>query len=232
MAGNALEKEMRLQQAIAAFNAAEVPAIGKQRKFNKISKQHLQRLTRWTPKEEDAVVKCVYQLDAWGWPMTISEIEVLATEILRAKGDTKPLGKNWICNFLERHKELKATENAFRSSNASRQTATLSHLIFKECRIQHSWIPEDIDDEIVIRVSPNGWTSTEIALEWLQHFDKHTAPRTRGSHRLLILDGHASHLSLEFVQYCVDHHIVALCLPPTQRMRSSLWTSESSGPSL
>ena len=30
---------------------------------------------------------------------------------------------------------------------------------FKGSRIQHSWIPDDIDDDIVIRVSPNGWTS-------------------------------------------------------------------------
>ena len=106
MAGNALEKEMRLQQPISAFKAGEVPSYGEaarvfnvplttlrdrisgRRKFNKISEQHLQR---FTPKEE---LRCcgegVYQLDAWGWPMTISEMEVLATEILRAKGHTAP----------------------------------------------------------------------------------------------------------------------------------------------
>ena len=33
-------------------------------------------------------------------------------------------------------------------------------------------------------------------------------------YRLLILDGHTSHVSLEFIQYCTDHKIIALCLPP------------------
>lgn len=66
----------------------------------------------------------------------------------------------------------------------------------------------------MIQVSPNGWTDREIALEWLQHFNNHTAIRTRGQYRLLIMDGHSSHCSLESVEYCAAHQIIALCLPP------------------
>ena len=33
-------------------------------------------------------------------------------------------------------------------------------------------------------------------------------------YRLLLLDGHASHVSIDFVRYCQDHKIIPLCLPP------------------
>jgi len=67
---------------------------------------------------------------------------------------------------------------------------------------------------MVIAVSENGWTSHELAVQWIQHFDKYTKEQTQGKYRLLILDGHLSHASLEFVQYCEDNLIMPLCLPP------------------
>ncbi|KXX82291.1 Pogo transposable element with ZNF domain [Madurella mycetomatis] len=87
-------------------------------------------------------------------------------------------------------------------------------IIFEGQRIQHAWIPDKVDKDIVIQVSPNGWADYNIALNWLQHFDRYTAPRALSKYRLLILDGHASHVSPQFVEYCVSHDIVPLCLPP------------------
>jgi hypothetical protein len=87
-------------------------------------------------------------------------------------------------------------------------------VIFQGKRIQQAWIPKDLDPQFVIRVSENGWTDCNIALEWIRHFDKYTAPRTHGKYRLLILDGHASHVSPQFVEYCEEHNIIPLCLPP------------------
>ncbi|KAF2179253.1 CENP-B protein, partial [Zopfia rhizophila CBS 207.26] len=49
---------------------------------------------------------------------------------------------------------------------------------------------------------------------WLKHFDTHTKKRTIGAYRLLILDGHESHNSLEFTEYCKENKIVTLCIPP------------------
>ena len=50
----------------------------------------------------------------------------------------------------------------------------------------------------VIKPTSNGWTNNETGLEWLKHFDKHTAARARGPYRMLVLDGHESHESAEF----------------------------------
>lgn len=87
-------------------------------------------------------------------------------------------------------------------------------VIFQGKQIQHSWIPPNIDTRTKIHVSPAGWTDRAIALEWIKHFDIYTKSQVQGTYRLLILDGHTSHVSLEFIQYCEDAKIVPLCLPP------------------
>ena len=51
-------------------------------------------------------------------------------------------------------------------------------------------------------------------MDQIQHFNKHTATRTIGLYRLLILDGHASHHSDEFEEYCQQNKIITLCMPP------------------
>jgi hypothetical protein len=87
-------------------------------------------------------------------------------------------------------------------------------VIFKGKTIQRSWADALIDKQTVIRVSDNGWTDHSIALDWLEHFNEHTKDRMQGKYRLLILDGHSSHVSFEFVAFCNENDIILLCLPP------------------
>ena len=65
-----------------------------------------------------------------------------------------------------------------------------------------------------IGVSKNGWTTNELGLAWLKHFIHHTEAATVGSYRLLIIDGHESHQSLEFQNLCEESKIITLCMPP------------------
>jgi DNA-binding Lrp family transcriptional regulator len=65
-----------------------------------------------------------------------------------------------------------------------------------------------------IATSQNGWTDNEIGFEWLKHFDRCTAKRSVGRYRLLILDGHESHHSVDFERYCEENQIITLCMPP------------------
>jgi hypothetical protein len=66
-----------------------------------------------------------------------------------------------------------------------------------------------------ITESPNGWTSDELGIEWLQKiFDPCTRPITTGRYRMLILDGHSSHLTPLFDQYCTQNDIIPVCMPP------------------
>jgi len=88
------------------------------------------------------------------------------------------------------------------------------HFIFKGKGIQQAWLDSIKDDTTVLSVSENGWTINELGLQWLEAFDLHTTAQTWETYWLLILDGHESHVSSDFIQYCCDHSIIALCLPP------------------
>ena len=87
-------------------------------------------------------------------------------------------------------------------------------VVFKGKMNQRSWY-QDIPHSWKVGVSENGWTTDEIGLKWLKTlFGPYTQDRTTGKYRLLILDGHGSHVTAEFDQYCADHLIIVLCMPP------------------
>jgi hypothetical protein len=76
------------------------------------------------------------------------------------------------------------------------------------------WFESNLPSDWRIEVSNNGWTTDEIGLRWLQkHFIPHTNSRVRGRYRLLILDGHGSHLTPQFDRICAENNIIPLCMP-------------------
>ncbi|KAL6150042.1 hypothetical protein ACJBU6_11557 [Exserohilum turcicum] len=72
----------------------------------------------------------------------------------------------------------------------------------------------DLPPDWILEVSPHGWTNNQLALAWLEHFDRHTKSCTVGGYRLLIVDGHESHISIEFQDLCKEKNIILLCMPP------------------
>lgn len=75
---------------------------------------------------------------------------------------------------------------------------------YQECNLPATWR---------IATTDNGWTNNEVGLDFIKHFNSYTTSRTKGSYRLLILDGHESHHSTEFELYCQEHNIITLCMP-------------------
>ena len=80
--------------------------------------------------------------------------------------------------------------------------------------LQTTWL-DDFDhsqDEANFAASEKGWTNEELGLSWLERvFNKET--KTRGW-RLLIVDGHSSHVNMRFIDYCDQHRIILVILPP------------------
>ncbi len=105
-------------------------------------------------------------------------------------------------------------------------------LILKGKRQMKAWFDFVEDKEAYIAVSENGWTNNIIGLEWFEKYAQFTPflytiltnfsrcfePQTRrtlkGRYRLLILDGHASHISTKVIVFCISNDIILLCLPP------------------
>ena len=63
--------------------------------------------------------------------------------------------------------------------------------------------------------SENEWTSNMHGLEWLRYcFDSDTRAKADEGFRLLILNGHGSHVTGSFIMHCMDHRIALMQLPP------------------
>jgi hypothetical protein len=90
-------------------------------------------------------------------------------------------------------------------------------VMFKGKSVQQQWFPTDLKDfkGWEFTATENGWTSDITALEWLQKvFIPQSAPRNSSEARLLILDGHGSHETTEFMWECFSNNIYLLFLPP------------------
>jgi hypothetical protein len=70
-------------------------------------------------------------------------------------------------------------------------------------------------EPLFVSSSPSGWSNDELGLAWLQHvFDRYTKEKCRRRYRLLILDGHGSHVTEPFIDYCYQHRILLAVFPP------------------
>jgi 4-hydroxybenzoate polyprenyltransferase len=93
--------------------------------------------------------------------------------------------------------------------------ALLPLVMFRGKSVQQQWFPMGLNDFIgwLFTATDNGWTTDATALEWLQKvFIPQTAPRDPSEARLLILDGHGSHETTEFIWECYSNNIHLLFL--------------------
>ena len=68
-------------------------------------------------------------------------------------------------------------------------------LIFKAADVNTRWINEQSPQGWYFAASKNGWTSNDLGLAWLKNvFDPLTREKAVGRQRLLITDGHGSHI--------------------------------------
>jgi hypothetical protein len=84
-------------------------------------------------------------------------------------------------------------------------------------KVQANWVHDINPDTHDLRfsVSPSGWTNDDLGVAWLQQvFDPVTSKKARRKYRLLILDGHGSHVTKAFIDYCDLHQILVLVYPP------------------
>ena len=87
-------------------------------------------------------------------------------------------------------------------------------VILKGKRWKDDWFTTELKPGDRISLSENGWTDNKLCMEWMKEcFEPYTRSQLRGEYRLLIVDGHASHVSTEFITFTQKHKIICLCLP-------------------
>ncbi|EED14752.1 conserved hypothetical protein [Talaromyces stipitatus ATCC 10500] len=163
--------------------------------------------------QEKAHILWIEYLDNIGAPPTNEQIEESANYLLAKDfndpGEPPRAGKMWIYNFLNRLPE----------NLSSRESITVVEAINAEGKIippllipkgenhMEEWYRHIQDDEWLIAPAKNGFITDEIAFEWLQHFQHYSKPDWSSEWRLLLMDSHATHLTIQFVQYCEIYHI-------------------------
>ncbi|EED17289.1 conserved hypothetical protein [Talaromyces stipitatus ATCC 10500] len=95
------------------------------------------------------------------------------------------------------------------SSLSSRESLTVVESINAEGRVippliipkgekhMEEWYRHIQDPEWLIAPASNGFITDEIAFEWLQHFQHYTKPEYTFEWRLLIMDNHTTHLTIQ-----------------------------------
>ncbi|KZL67851.1 transposase [Colletotrichum tofieldiae] len=93
-------------------------------------------------------------------------------------------------------------------------------IIYKGRTVQQQWFPLDLGpyEGWQFTATENGWTTDDTAVEWLQKvFIPQTIPQTASQGkeaRLLVVDGHGSHTTTEFMWTCYINNVYLLFLPP------------------
>ena len=81
----------------------------------------------------------------------------------------------------------------------------------KTGNLQTSWI-EDFDPKehtCHFASTEKGWTNDALGFKWLEIFDRYTKAKARQGRdwRVLWVDGHGSHLSMDFLLWSIEHRI-------------------------
>ena len=89
-------------------------------------------------------------------------------------------------------------------------------VIFKGEKLSSEWIiPADPAEDWRFACSRRGWTNNDIGFEWLRTcFEPETREKAAGNSRVLIMDGHGSHVESEFIAHAYLNNIILLRMPP------------------
>lgn len=88
-------------------------------------------------------------------------------------------------------------------------------VIFQGDTVQQQYFPDKLKPfaHWFFEATRKGWTNDDIAIHWLKTvFIPETKPQ-RPSRRLLVVDGHGSHCTTEFLWECYQNNIFILFLP-------------------
>jgi hypothetical protein len=84
--------------------------------------------------------------------------------------------------------------------------------------LQTTWL-EDFDhcnQFAYFAASEKGWTTNDHGMKWLERFHQQTVEKASGGlqKRLLLLDGHVSHVNIAFIEKAISYNILIAVFPP------------------
>jgi len=146
-------------------------------------------------------VKNIYNMDETGFSIgTMESTRIIVDSTYRTRHQAHPGRQEWI-SVVE--------------CVCADYTTLDPFVIFKGQNVLQSWIPNQVLNQWYFSANTKGWTSNLHGLEWLKRvFEPATRLKANGQQRLLICDGHDSHISGSFISHCIQNRISLLVLPP------------------
>lgn len=89
-------------------------------------------------------------------------------------------------------------------------------IIFKGKSVQQRWFSIALEDLSgwQFTATKKGWMEEEIAIKWLTRvFIPQTTPSDLNEWRLLVIDGHHTHTTIDFMWECFKNNIYIIFLP-------------------
>src|SRR5579859_5891169 len=174
----------------------------------RVKEVSLERVTEWFEavdrviQEYDIKLKNIYNMDETGFSISSTQAGYVVVENdVPSQFQSQPGRQEWVTvvECICGDGSTVAPLVIFKAENGSTEWA------------QSPEVPGDWR----FSASQNGWTSNMHGLKWLQLcFDSETHAKVDGGYRLLILDGHGSHVTGSFIMHCMDHRIALMRLPP------------------
>jgi hypothetical protein len=182
-----------------SFRTPETTSLSRATGFNQVQVQRFFTNLRTVLEEEKITAHHIYNVDETG----ISTVQTPG-RILAAKG-SKQIGK---ITSAERGQNI----TAVCVMNAAGVFNVPPAFIFPRKNMTATLLKGAPPGNVGYAVQ-SGWMDSQTFITWLQHFQQHVNA-TVEKKVLLLLDNHASHRTLEVVDYARLHGIVILSLPP------------------
>ena len=182
-------------------------AVGRRIETNRMAAITKETLNAWFDAVEQTVVKFnidqrnIYNMDETGFAIgTMQSTRVIVDATIRTQWQANPGRQEWLTVV-----ECICADG----------TVIKPFVIFKGENVDSRWIPGSLSENWAFAANTKGWTSNMHGFEWLNRvFDPLTQEKANGATRLLICDGHDSHISGSFIAHCMKNNIQLLVLPP------------------
>lgn len=163
----------------------------------------------------------------WFQYLTVPLVQTLDPENIHNMdefGIIEGMGENGLVVGLRNIRGIQRKQPGSRNWTSGLQSISASGkstnplVIFIGKNVQQQWFPITNYQDFKgwkFTAADNGWTTNETAVEWLKTiFIPETTPTNPIKIRLLVLDGHGSHITPDFMALCVQHKIHLIYLPP------------------
>ena len=145
-------------------------------------------------------VQDIYNMDETGWCLgTQNNQMVLGSNRTKRVYKKSPEAREWV-SVIE----------CIYADGTSIQPVT----IFKGKSCQSTWFEEEYIPNWLYTTSEKAWTSNEIGLQWLKEVFIPQTVKNPPRPRLLVVDGHESHASVDFMWECRQANIILVYLIP------------------